>query len=135
MTLQRFIDAQTGTHDQALAELQSGRKVTHWIWWEMPQLASLGRSLYARKYGLDDLNEASEYLAHPVLRAHLIDLCEAMMSHKDTKANQILGEVDALKVRSMATLFASVSGAPPIFTEILDAFYDGTPCPLTKAEL
>ncbi len=131
----RFLDPQAQTHAQALRELTEGRKVSHWIWWELPQLASLGRSSRATEYGLADLDEAAEYLAHPVLRARLVELCEALLAHRGREAAEILGPVDAMKVRSSATLFAAVPDAPPVFGEVLDVFYDGERCPLTLAEI
>lgn len=133
--VQRFLGPQEATHVQALRELTDGRKITHWIWWEMPQLASLGRSSRAVAYGLSGLDEAAEYLAHPVLRARLLELCAALLRHRGTDAATILGHVDAMKVRSMATLFAAVPDAPAEFRDILDAFYGGESCPLTRAEI
>ncbi len=133
--VERFLSAQEATHAHALRELTEGRKVSHWIWWEMPQLASLGRSPRAVRYGLAGVDEAADYLGHPVLRARLVELCEALLSHRNTDAETILGPVDAMKVRSMATLFAAVPDAPPVFREVLDAFYDGQPCPLTRAQI
>lgn len=133
--VERFLEPQAQTHAQALRELTEGRKVSHWIWWELPQLASLGRSHRAVEYGLSGLDEARDYLAHPVLRARLLELCEALLRHRDANATTILGPVDAMKVRSMATLFAAVPDAPPVFAEVLETFYDGEPCPLTRAEI
>ncbi|GAA6165695.1 DUF1810 domain-containing protein [Pelagimonas sp. KU-00592-HH] len=133
--LDRFLPRQEATHAQALAELTAGRKVTHWIWWEMPQLRSLGRSQRAHDYGLADLDEASRYLAHPVLGPRLIEMFEALTRHFDSSAEEIFGPVDALKVRSTATLFAAVPGAPAIFGKALSTFYDGEPCPLTAKEI
>ncbi|MEQ9692925.1 DUF1810 family protein [Shimia sp. SDUM112013] len=133
--LDRFLGPQDQTHAQALGELRSGRKLTHWIWWEMPQLRSLGRSQRARDYGLADLDEAQRYLAHPVLGPRLVALCEALLLHSREPPESILGPVDALKVRSMATLFAAVPEAPAVFKALLDIFYEGQPCPLTVAEI
>ena len=133
--LNRFLPQQEATHAQALAELRAGRKVTHWIWWELPQLRSLGRSQRAHDYGLANLNEATRYLGHPVLGPRLIELFEALLSHPDQSAEAILGPIDALKVRSTATLFAAIPGAPTVFQQVLDQFYDGEACPLTLAEL
>ncbi|MCP9482453.1 DUF1810 domain-containing protein [Shimia sp. CNT1-13L.2] len=133
--LDRFLPRQEATHAQALVELTAGRKVTHWIWWEMPQLRSLGRSQWAHDYGLADLDEASRYLAHSILGPRLIEMFEALTRHFDSTAEEILGPVDALKVRSTATLFAAVPGAPAIFGEALSTFYDGEPCPLTLKEI
>lgn len=133
--LERFLPRQEATHARALAELKAGRKVTHWIWWEMPQLRSLGRSQRAQDYGLADLDEATRYLAHPVLGPRLVEMCEALLSHPTLDADQILGPVDALKVRSTATLFAASPGAPDVFRDLLDQFYGGTACPLTLERL
>lgn len=132
--VERFLVPQAQSHTQAVRELSAGRKVSHWIWWEMPQLATLGRSPRATEYGLSGLDEAEAYLAHPILRTRLVELCEALLNHRGTDAAKILGEVDAMKVRSMATLFAAVPDAPPVFGDVLDAFYDGVPCSLTRAE-
>jgi uncharacterized protein (DUF1810 family) len=131
----RFLEPQAQTHAQALREVTEGRKVSHWIWWEFPQLAALGRSPRAVEYGLSGLDEAAAYLEHPLLKARLVELCAALLSHRGTEAEAILGPVDALKVRSMATLFAAVPGAPPVFDEVLQAFFGGERCPLTTAEL
>lgn len=133
--LEPFLDRQAETHDTALAELRAGRKATHWIWWELPQLRGLGRSPRAFEYGLEDLTEAAAYLNHPVLGVRLIEMCEALLSHADQSAEAILGPVDAVKVRSTATLFAHVEGAPDVFRRVLDAFYGGEECPATRAEI
>ncbi|MCC7321044.1 MAG: DUF1810 domain-containing protein [Rubellimicrobium sp.] len=129
--LDRFLAAQERTHDAACAEIRAGLKQSHWMWWEFPQLAGLGRSLTAERYGLSDRAEAAAYLAHPVLGPRLVDLARLMLAHAGTRAEAILGPVDALKLRSSATLFAAVPGADPVFRLILDAFFDGTRCPLT----
>ena len=42
--LQRFLDAQRGDYEQALAEVRNGRKYSHWIWYIFPQLKGLGMS-------------------------------------------------------------------------------------------
>ena len=116
-TLDRFLPRQEETHAQALRELRAGRKVTHWIWWELPQLRSLGRSQRAYDYGLADLDEASRYLSHPVLGPRLIEMCEAILAQTDKTAPEILGPIDALKVRSTATLFAATPDAPEVFRQ------------------
>lgn len=120
----------------ALAELRQGRKIGHWIWWIFPQLASLGRSPRAIDYGIRDLAEARAYLADPVLRANLIAAAEAVLSHPETPIEDIMGPVDALKLRSCATLFEAASeGREPVFTRLLNTFYAGGRCPLTRAAL
>lgn len=122
----------------ALRELRQGRKLTHWIWWIFPQLAALGRSQRTIDYGLRDLAEARDYLADPVLRANLIAAAEAVLTHPDTPIEAIMGPVDALKLRSCATLFEAAASDPATrvpFTALLNGFYGGTRCPLTLAEI
>jgi len=132
--LARFVSAQEGTWPAALAELEAGRKATHWMWFVLPQLRGLGRSPTATYYGIADLCEARAYLAHPVLGPRLTEISRAMLAHAGTAPEAILGPVDALKMRSCATLF-DAAGGEPVFGRIIDAFHDGTPCPRTRALL
>ena len=111
--LQRFVDAQQGTFEIALTELQTGRKQSHWIWFIFPQFVGLGRSPTASFYGVRSVREARAYLAHPVLGDRYRKAVEAMLSWADRRsAVQVLGDVDAMKLRSSLTLFESVSGDP-----------------------
>ena len=104
--LERFLAAQdrTGTYERALAELRAGRKSSHWMWFVFPQLAGLGESEMSRRYAIASLEEAREYLAHPVLGARLRECVEALLAAPGA-AEEILGPVDALKLRSSMTLF------------------------------
>lgn len=131
--LRRFHDAQHDTIDAALAELGSGAKRTHWMWWVFPQLRGLGRSGTARLYGLDGAAEARAYLADPVLRDRLERAVAAMMRHRNVPPERVLGPTDALKLRSSLTLFAAVDPDGP-WRPALDALFD-TPCPLTLDRL
>ncbi|WP_102223450.1 DUF1810 domain-containing protein [Acidimangrovimonas sediminis] len=133
MDLGRFVHAQEGVWPQALAELKDGRKVTHWMWFVFPQLAVLGRSGTAKFYGIADLAEARAYLAHPTLGPRLEEAAAAVAAHDGRSAEEILGAVDALKLRSSATLFAA-AGAPWM-QPVLTRFYGGAPCPLTTEAL
>ncbi|MGR3377493.1 DUF1810 domain-containing protein [Salipiger abyssi] len=133
--LQDFIDAQDKHWPQILAELRDGQKVTHWIWYVFPQLKILGRSGMARHFGLSDLDEASRYLAHPVLGARLQETARLLLDHAGTDPEDILGPVDALKVRSCMTLFEAVPDAPRVFSEVLDSLYAGARCPVTRDTL
>ncbi|MEX5727232.1 uncharacterized protein Ga0609869_000585 [Rhodovulum iodosum] len=132
--LTRFLTAQSTTFPTALAELQAGHKQTHWMWFIFPQLASLGRSPTAKRYGIDTLAEARDYLAHPVLGPRLTRAAQAVLAHEGMTAEEIMGPIDALKLRSSATLFRAAGGGPE-FQAILDAFYGGQPCPLTEDAL
>ncbi|MGD9917369.1 MAG: DUF1810 family protein [Paenirhodobacter sp.] len=118
--------------------MRSDLKTLHWSVFNpsLPQLAALGRSQRAIDFGIRDLAEARAYLADPVLRANLIAAAEAVLTHPDTPIEQIMGPVDALKLRSCATLFEAASeGREPVFARLLDTFYAGSRCPLTRAEL
>jgi uncharacterized protein (DUF1810 family) len=125
--LARFLDAQEHQYATALAELSSGQKQTHWIWYVLPQLRGLGRSQMARDYGIADRAEAARYVAHPVLGPRLVECVNAMLAHSDRSAAEILGSIDAMKFRSCVTLFADVAPTEPVFARALSAFYEGEP--------
>ena len=131
MGLERFIEAQTGVWEKALSELEAGRKKTHWMWFIFPQLADLGRSQRAKYYGIRDLDEARDYLADPALAARLEAATRAVLKHGDLSADTIMGSVDAMKLRSCATLFLAAGGGQ-VFQDILETFYDGQPCASTQ---
>jgi uncharacterized protein (DUF1810 family) len=123
--LHRFVDAQERVFETALLELQEGRKQNHWIWFIFPQLAELGRSPTSRFYGISSLHEARAYLAHPLLGGRYRQCVEAVRSWAGRKdAAEILGDVDAMKLRSSLTLFEVASG-DPLLAEVLQAFFEG----------
>ena len=108
-----------------VAELRAGRKHTHWIWFILPQLRGLGRSEMARFYGLDGLDEARGYLAHPLLGPRLRECIEALLIHADERsAEEMLGSVDAMKLRSCLTLFEAAGGGD-LFSRGLQLFFNG----------
>jgi uncharacterized protein (DUF1810 family) len=125
--LQRFVDAQDagGTYDTALAELRAGRKRSHWMWFVLPQLSGLGRSSMAQRYALSGLEEARAYLAHPVLGPRLRACAEALLGLPVPDAEQLLGPVDGLKLRSSMTLFALAAPQERIFRDVLAAYFAG----------
>ncbi len=125
--LDRFVDAQRATWDQALAELVEGEKRGHWMWFILPQLRGLGFSTMAQRYGIADADEAKAYLAHPLLGPRLIEAAQALLAHEGRDIDRILGDIDAVKLRSSMTLFEAVANEEDgaVFGEVLDAFYDG----------
>jgi uncharacterized protein (DUF1810 family) len=129
--LQRFVTAQEGFHDQALAELKGGRKQSHWMWFVFPQLAGLGTSPMAVRYAIRSLEEARAYVVHPVLGERLRESVAAMLAHADKGAERILGPVDALKFRSCMTLFEAAAIDYVPYTAALVVFYDGIRDPRT----
>ena len=123
--LQRFVDAQDGIYDTALAELRDASKRSHWMWFIFPQLAGLGRSSTAQFYGITSLHEARAYLEQPVLGNRLAECVQAILPWAGRRgAEQIFGPVDAMKLRSSLTLFDVVE-PNSTFAETLDAFFDG----------
>ena len=131
-SLNRFIDAQNYMYETALTEIKNGMKMSHWIWFIFPQLRGLGRSDMAYKYGINGIEEAKEYLAHPVLSARLTEISEALLVHKNKDIEYIVGGIDAMKLRSSMTLFALVSEENSVFHQVLDCFYDGEMDDYTK---
>jgi uncharacterized protein (DUF1810 family) len=103
--LERFVEAQTGVYESARAELEAGRKRTHWMWFVFPQLAGLGRSATAQRYAISGLPEARDYLAHPVLGPRLRE-CATILLTAERSAAEIFGYPDDLKLCSSMTLFA-----------------------------
>jgi uncharacterized protein (DUF1810 family) len=125
LSLARFVAAQSGVHDLALAELRSGTKRTHWMWFVLPQLRGLGHSLMADRYGIEGIDEARAYLAHPLLGDRLRDCVDALLTHAGRRtAGEIMGVVDAIKLHSCLTLFEAAGGGAQ-FGRALDAFYAG----------
>ena len=121
----RFLQHQEHMYAVALEELQQGQKHSCWMWFIFPQLRILARSRKAFVFGIIDLEYARMYLHHPVLGPRLIACCQAMLTHQDKTAEEILGEVDALKLRACATLFSLVSREDSVFHQILHQFYGG----------
>jgi uncharacterized protein (DUF1810 family) len=136
MDLDRFVSAQNsgGTYARALAELRAGRKTGHWMWFIFPQIAGLGHSAMAQAYAISDLAEARAYLAHPVLGPRLRECVEAIGAHTGRSAEQIMGGIDAMKLRSSLTLFARADAGEPMFTRVLEQYFAG-PDPQTEQRL
>jgi len=129
--LKRFLEAQNQTYLKALSEIKKGRKETHWMWFIFPQLRGLGQSDMATFYGISGLQEAEDYLNHPVLGKHLVEISEAVHQLEGKTALQIFGSPDHLKLKSCMTLFAAVKDSNLIFLKVLEKFFDGEQDPLT----
>lgn len=122
--LDRFVGAQAGAYEAALAELTAGRKQSHWMWFVFPQMRGLGRSQTAQFYGIGSRKEAVAYLAHALLGPRLREATRAVLLHRDSSAHAIFGSPDDLKFRSCMTLFARLDPQGP-FRDALEAFYAG----------
>ena len=125
--LKRFVLAQeaSGTYESALAELRAGRKVGHWMWFVFPQLAGLGVSPISQRYAIGSLEEARRYLAHPILGERLQECARALLELDGPSARDVLGQVDAMKLRSSMTLFARAAPDNPLFQAVLQRYYGG----------
>jgi uncharacterized protein (DUF1810 family) len=131
--LARFVEAQARSYRQALAEIKAGRKQSHWMWYVFPQFAGLGNSPTSRHYAIKSVEEARAYLAHPVLGPRMVECADALLQTKERSAHDIFGSPDDLKLRSSATLFASVSTPGSIFDRIIERYFDGEPDDRTTA--
>lgn len=121
--LNRFLGAQESYYADALREIKQGYKQSHWIWFIFPQMRGLGRSPMAENYGIKSIEEARAYLEDPILKKRLIEISSALLKHKGkSTAYEILGTIDAIKVRSCMTLFDHIM-PHAIFAEVLDTFY------------
>jgi uncharacterized protein (DUF1810 family) len=133
--LSRFVDAQAGTYEQALAEVRAGRKTGHWMWFVLPQVAGLGRSPTAQHYAISGLDEARAYLAHPVLGPRLVECAQALLDLPGDDAAAVLGPVDAMKLRSSMTLFAHADPGQPVFRAVLERYFAGQEDEATTSRL
>jgi uncharacterized protein (DUF1810 family) len=123
--LSRFVEAQAPVYARALGELRRGRKESHWMWFVFPQMAGLGQSAMAKRYGIGGIEEGRAYLNHLILGPRLRECTEAALAHRGRSAEAIFGPVDAMKFRSSMTLFEAAAAPPAPFAEALTAFFGG----------
>lgn len=123
--LRRFVDAQAGAYELALAEIRSGEKRTHWMWFVFPQIRGLGASAITHRYAISGREEARAYLAHPVLGPRLVECAEAVLAVHNRTAEEMFPWPDDLKLRSSATLFAHVSPPGSVFERLIAKCFDG----------
>jgi uncharacterized protein (DUF1810 family) len=129
--LDRYIKAQAPVYARALAELKAGHKQSHWMWYVFPQIAGLGNSAMSHAYAIQSLQEAREYLAHPVLGARLRECCRTVMDLDGTTAHEIFRSPDDLKFRSCLTLFAHAAPDESLFDDLLVKYFGGKEDPAT----
>jgi len=123
--IERFLSAQENTYDKALREIKNGMKESHWMWFVFPQIRGLGFTEYNVYFGLKDLDEAREYLEHPILGKRLVEISQAALGQKGKTAMEIFGRPDERKLKSCMTLFSQIQNADPVFTKVLEKFYNG----------
>ena len=123
--LDRFRRAQRGSYDVALSEIRAGRKNGHWMWYVFPQIQGLGMSSTAQYYSIKDLQEARDFLAHPVLGRNLLEISNALLRLDTNNPSAVMSWPDDLKLCSCMTLFEAADPAEPVFGAVLDKFYHG----------
>ncbi|MGE8341710.1 MAG: DUF1810 domain-containing protein [Flavobacterium sp.] len=123
--LNRFLEAQLQTYENALREIRQGSKQTHWMWFIFPQLRGLGFTDYNIFYGIENLKEASLYLNHPILGKRLVEVTGAMLQIENKTALEILGRPDERKLKSCMTLFGLLPETPECFRQVLVKYYNG----------
>ena len=133
--LERFVAAQSGIYERALDEMRRANKTGHWMWFIFPQIAGLGFSDMAERYGISSLDEARAYLRHPVLGPRLRTCAGVVAETTGRTAEQILGGIDAMKLRSSTTLFLRAAPEEVVFATVLQRYFDGEPDPATDSRL
>lgn len=128
--LDRFVSAQADSYETALGEIRRGAKRNHWMWYIFPQIVGLGSSPMAQQYAIGSLDEARAYLTHPVLGPRLRTCVEALQDLTDVTADDVFGQVDAMKLRSSLTLFCEAGGGP-LFSAALNRWFGGVADPAT----
>lgn len=124
-SLERFLKAQQYSYEIALQEIKNARKESHWIWYIFPQIKGLGKSNTAEYYGIENFEEAKRYIENPLLKQRLLEISTALLSVEGKTIEQILGYVDAMKVKSSMTLFQTVDKEERIYTDVLNKYYNG----------
>ena len=130
--LTRFKKAQERDYETALAEIRSGQKQSHWMWYIFPQLKGLGFSEISQYYGIKGIEEARAYLADDFLRSHLVEISESLLALESNNATQVMGYPDDLKLKSSMTLFLLATGCDSkyekearVFKAVLEKYFDG----------
>lgn len=124
--LYRFIKAQDSSYEEALSEIKSGRKRSHWMWYIFPQFKGLGFSETSKYYSIKDINEAKRYLKHPILGERLKLITKELLVLNENNANKVFRSPDDLKLKSSMTLFAAINVSQEnIFQAVLDKFFNG----------
>ena len=131
--LEKFLIMHQKDYNKALNEIKQGQKRTHWIWYILPILKGLRESKTAIYYGINgikDLNEATDYLKNDILKAHLIEMCNALINLGNVDISDVMGYIDDVKLQQCMTLFNKVEkekniDCDNVFQKVLEQFYEG----------
>ncbi len=125
MSLDRFIKGHNMDYETALSEIKAGRKCSHWIWYIFPQIHGLGMSRTSEIYTIESLEEAKDYMGNELLKAHMLEICNALLDLDESDPTEVMGYLDDLKLRSSMTLFAEATQEYDVFQKVLDKYYGG----------
>lgn len=129
MNLNKFLEAQKDTFEQALSEIKNGKKQSHWMWYIFPQIQGIGQSEISKFYSLNTIDEARDYLVHPVLGNRLIEISTLLLHLNENDSYEIFGYPDNLKLKSCMTLFSlAANDEILIFNEILKKYFEDERC-------
>lgn len=123
--LTKFITAQQEDFNMALSEIKNGRKQSHWIWYIFPQIVGLGRSTTSEYYAIKNLSEARMYLKNEYLHNNLLTICQALLDLETSDAEEVMGRIDAMKLKSSMTLFTLADSEEQVFKALLNKFFCG----------
>ena len=131
--IERFIEAQDKVYNKVIEELKNGKKRTHWMWYIFPQFQALGSSEISIYFGIKCIAEAKSYINDETLRKRYLECCNILLSLDNDDIEEILGEIDSLKLRSSLTLFKFVDKDNEVlYQELLNKYYNGDECQLTQ---
>mgnify|MGYP006153482425 FL=1 len=130
--LQRFLLAQKDNYEFALEHLKRHEDFfSDMIYFMLPQLRGVSLNKVAKHYRIWSLNEANDYLNHPILGMRLIEMCSEILSISGKSASQIFGDANAVKLQASITLFSYLDHSKPIFEAVLKKYFEGQPHRLT----
>lgn len=96
------------------------------MWYVFPQFRGLGFSETSKYYSIKNVDEAKNYLNHPILGERLKLITKELLALNENNANKVFGSPDDLKLKSSMTLFAAIDVSQEhIFQAVLDKFFNG----------
>ena len=127
--LDRFLKMHDKDYKKALSEIKSGKKKTCWIWYILPIMKGLRDSKNCKFYGIKSFEEATAYLSNDILRAHLIEMSNAILNLGKVNMRDVMGSIDDVKLQQCMTLFNKVEetmniDCGKVFKKVLVQFYN-----------
>lgn len=121
--LNRFLKAQEDTYINALEEIKTGKKRSHWVWFIFPQIGGLGQSKVSNYYAIQNFEEAVLYLENSLLKSRLLEISQALLELEVSNIEDVFGSIDTLKLKSSMTLFHMVDKTERVFMEALRKYF------------